>query len=70
MAGFFGSTPCICTNIAYQLLHVPKIEESATSADLAAYQKWKGDQNKSYFNICTEQTQMMCGLNYSIGKTV
>jgi hypothetical protein len=58
------------TNIAYQLLPAPKIEESATSDDLAAYQKCKGDQYKSHFNICTEQTQMMCGLNYSIGKTV
>jgi hypothetical protein len=52
------------------LLHAPKIEESATSADLAAYQKWKGDQIKSHFNICTEQTQMMCELDDSIGKTV
>jgi hypothetical protein len=62
--------PCICTNIAYQLLPAPKIEESATSADLAVYQKWKGDQKKSHFNICIEQSQMMCGLNYSNGKTV
>jgi hypothetical protein len=47
------------------LLPAPKIEESATSADLAEYQTWKGD-----FNICTEQTQMMCGMIYSIGETV
>jgi hypothetical protein len=56
--------------MSYQLLPAPKIEDSATSADLAAYQKWKEDQNNSHFSVCAEHTQMMCGLNYSIGKTV